>query len=203
MKWCLPNRPWTHLNTINGLRRYQSVKQSDKSAQKLNQSYVHKPGSWPLFGITIGQLMDSAATRFGDREALVSIHQGIRTTFTEAKQDTDKLAAGFLALGLKRGDRIGIWGQNTYQWYVTQYAAAKAGLILVNINPMYRTDELKFCLNKVSIKAIVCDEIFKTSNYYEMLCDLAPEVPNSPKGQMQSKNLPFLKTIIMITDNNN
>ncbi|KAK7082677.1 Acyl-CoA synthetase member 2 mitochondrial [Halocaridina rubra] len=146
--------------------------------------------------------MDSADQRFGDREALVSLHQGIKKTFSEAKLEADKLAAAFLSLGLQRGERIGIWGQNTYEWYLTQYAAAKAGLILVNINPMYQANELKFCLNEVSVKALVCDESFKTTNYYQMLCQVAPELSNSVKGEFQSKTLPSLKTIIMMTNQN-
>ncbi|XP_068223681.1 medium-chain acyl-CoA ligase ACSF2, mitochondrial-like isoform X2 [Palaemon carinicauda] len=171
-----------------------------KSTAALTHSYVSGLSKWPLLGITIGQLLDSAERCYGDREALVSVHQGIRKTFSQANQDANRLAAGFLALGLKRGERIGIWGQNTYEWYLTQFAAAKAGLILVNINPAYRTSELQFCLNKVAVKAIVCDETFKTSNYYKMLCDLAPELPESRPGELTSKQIPHLKQVIVRTE---
>ncbi|XP_066986589.1 medium-chain acyl-CoA ligase ACSF2, mitochondrial-like [Macrobrachium rosenbergii] len=166
----------------------------------LTTSYVSSVGDWPLLGITIGQLLDAAERRHGDREAVVSVHQGIRKTFSQANQDANRLAAGFLALGLKRGERLGIWGQNTYEWYLTQFAAAKAGLILVNINPAYRPNELQFCLNKVGVKAIVCDEAFKTSDYYKMLCDLAPELPDSRPGQLASREVPHLKQVIIRTE---
>lgn len=171
-----------------------------QSSQKLSVSYLNCQSSWPLLGITIGQLLNAADRCYGDRDAVVSVHQGIRKTFSQAKKDADGLAAGLLAVGLQPGDRIGIWGQNTYEWYLTQFASAKAGLILVNINPAYRPNELKFCLNKVAVKAIVCDEEFKTSNYYNMLCELAPELPNSRRGELMSRELPHLKQIIIRSD---
>ncbi|XP_066986608.1 medium-chain acyl-CoA ligase ACSF2, mitochondrial-like [Macrobrachium rosenbergii] len=170
-----------------------------KSSTQLTTSYLHSVGSWSLHEKTVGQLLDAADRNYGKREAVVSVHQGIRKTFSEARLDADQLAAGFLAHGLQRGDRIGIWGSNTYEWYLTQYAAAKAGLILVNINPGYRLEELKFCLNKVRVKAMVCDEKFKTSNYYEMLCQLAPELLDGQE-ELVSNQLPYLKRVIIIAD---
>ncbi len=97
----------------------------------LKWSYVHCPGDRPLVNTTVGKLVDATAERYADREAVVSAHQGIRKTYQELKEDGDKLAAGFLALGLNKGDRVGIWGPNSYQWVLTMVAAAKAGLILV------------------------------------------------------------------------
>ncbi len=96
-----------------------------------DQSYVCGPGDRPLISLTVGQVVDEADRRFGGREGFVSVHQGVRKTFSELRQETEKLAAGFLSLGLKKGERIGIWGPNTYEWYITQLAAGKAGLILV------------------------------------------------------------------------
>ncbi|KAB7505732.1 hypothetical protein Anas_01289, partial [Armadillidium nasatum] len=139
-----------------------------------------------------------AAESFGDTEAIVSVHQSIRRTYSQVKEESEKLAAGFLALGFKRGDRIGIWGPNSYEWYLTEFAAAKAGLILVNINPSYRSGELKYCLNKVSVKGIVCATKFKTSDYYKMLNEIAPELSYSSPGQLTSKDIPNLKTVIMM-----
>ncbi|KAB7502533.1 Acyl-CoA synthetase family member 2, mitochondrial, partial [Armadillidium nasatum] len=141
---------------------------------------------------------DQAAESFGDTEAIVSVHQSIRRTYSQVKEESEKLAAGFLALGFKRGDRIGIWGPNSYEWYLTEFAAAKAGLILVNINPSYRSGELKYCLNKVSVKGIVCATKFKTSDYYKMLNEIAPELSYSSPGQLTSKDIPNLKTVIMM-----
>ncbi|XP_047483965.1 medium-chain acyl-CoA ligase ACSF2, mitochondrial-like [Penaeus chinensis] len=108
--------------------------------------------------------VDRAERSFGDREAVVSVHQGVRKTFSQVKEESGLVAAGLLAAGLEPGDRLGIWGPNSYEWFLTQFAAAKAGLILVNINPAYRPSELEYCLNKVGVKGIVCDEKFKTSD---------------------------------------
>ena len=101
---------------------------------KYELSYVCGPGSRPLSGLTLGKLLDLSGDRYTDREAVVSVHQDLRKTFADIKEDADKLAAGFLSLGLERGDRIGIWGPNSYEWYLTQLAAGKAGLILVRID---------------------------------------------------------------------
>ncbi|ROT81391.1 hypothetical protein C7M84_025453 [Penaeus vannamei] len=158
-------------------------------------SYVSTPSSEPLLGLSIGQVVDRAERRFGDREAVVSVHQAVRRTFSQVKEESDLVAAGFLAAGLEPGDRLGIWGPNSYEWYLTQFAAAKAGLILVNINPAYRPSELEYCLNKVGVKGIVCDEEFKTSDYYKMLCALAPELPSSVPGDLSSATLPHLKKV--------
>ena len=97
----------------------------------------------------MGQVVDRAAELHGEREGLVVTHQDVRRTFSQIKEEAEALAAGFLELGLEPGDRVGIWGPNTHQWFVTQFAAAKAGLVLVNINPAYQTAELAYCLNKV------------------------------------------------------
>ncbi|KAB7505740.1 Acyl-CoA synthetase family member 2, mitochondrial [Armadillidium nasatum] len=150
-------------------------------------SYAMGPSDVPLLGLTIGKALDQAAESFGDTEAVVSVHQSIRRTFSEVKEE-----------GFQRGDRIGIWGPNSYEWYLTVFAAAKAGLILVNINPAYRPGELKYCLNKVSVKGIVCASKFKSSDYYKMLNEIAPELPSCLPGQLNSKDIPNLKTVIMM-----
>ncbi|XP_063598867.1 medium-chain acyl-CoA ligase ACSF2, mitochondrial-like [Penaeus indicus] len=160
-------------------------------------SYVSTPGSEPLLGLSIGGAVDRAERRFGDREAVVSVHQGVRKTFSQVKEESDLVAAGLLAAGLEPGDRLGIWGPNSYEWFLTQFAAAKAGLILVNINPAYRPSELEYCLNKVGVKGIVCDEKFKTSDYYKMLCAVAPELPSSAPGDLSSAALPHLKKVFI------
>ena len=105
-------------------------------------SYVHGTSTAPLLGETIGACFDRAAGRWPDIEAVVVPHQGIRWTYRQLKQEVDAVAAGFLALGLQPGERVGIWAPNTWEWVVTQFATAKAGLILVNVNPAYRLAEL-------------------------------------------------------------
>src|SRR6478735_10589641 len=142
----------------------------------LTSSYVHGASATQLIGETIGAFFDQAAERWSDREALVVRHQSIRWTYAELKQQVDAFAAGLLALGLAPGDRVGIWSPNNAQWVVTQLATAKAGLILVNINPAYRTHELEYALNKVGCKALITATSFKSSDYLAMLGELAPEL---------------------------
>ena len=122
--------------------------------------------------------------RWGDREALVSPSHDVSWTWKEFAARVDALAAGFLALGLERGARIGIWSLNRPEWTLTQFAAAKAGIILVTINPAYRLSELEFALAKVGCAAIVTATAFKTSNYMEMLNTLLPELANIDAGRI-------------------
>jgi fatty-acyl-CoA synthase len=142
-----------------------------------NLSYVCGVGTEPLLYKTIGAVLEDAATQWGDREALIVRHQNIRWTYRELDAAADRLAAGFLHLGLVPGDRIGIWSPNRYEWIVTQFASAKAGLILVTINPAYRTSELEYALNKVGCKALVLAPNFKTSDYAAMFDQIRSKVP--------------------------
>jgi fatty-acyl-CoA synthase len=140
-------------------------------------SYVSGTSTVPLLGETIGVHFDRAAARYAGREALVSCHQGIRWTYAELKARVDGLAGGLLALGLEPGDRIGIWSPNNAEWVVTQFATAKAGLILVNINPAYRLAELEYALRKSGCKALITAQCFKTSDYLAMIRTLRPQLP--------------------------
>jgi fatty-acyl-CoA synthase len=161
-------------------------------------SYVCGISDAPLLGDTIGDCLDRAALRWGDREALVSPSHSVRWTWKEFSERVDALAAGFLALGLERGARIGVWSLNRPEWTLTQFAAAKAGLILVTINPAYRLSELEFALAKVGCAAIVTATAFKTSNYMEMLNTLLPELAASQPGELQAQRLPQLRAVIQI-----
>ena len=143
-----------------------------------NLSYVCGVGTEPLLYKTVGAVLEEAAARWGEREALIVRHQNIRWTYCELDEAADRLAAGFLHLGLVPGDRIGIWAPNRYEWVVTQFASAKAGLILVTINPAYRTSELEYALNKVGCKALVLAPSFKTSDYAGMLDQVRSAVPS-------------------------
>jgi fatty-acyl-CoA synthase len=161
-------------------------------------SYVCGISDTPLLGETIGRSLDRAVRRWGSREALVSPSHGVRWTWSEFAERVDALATGFLALGLERGQRIGIWSLNRPEWTLTQFAAAKAGLILVTINPAYRLSELEFALRKVGCAAIVTATAFKTSNYMEMLNTLLPELASSKPGQLRAARLPDLRIVIQI-----
>ncbi len=145
---------------------------------------------------TIGEFLDAAVTRFPDRLAVVFREQKIRRRWREFQSDVDHFAAGLLALGLVKGDRIGIWSPNRYEWLLTQFATARIGLVLVNINPAYRIAELEYALNKVGCKAIVTAASFKTSDYLKMLRDLAPELAQCAPGELQAAKLPELRLII-------
>ena len=163
-----------------------------------NDSYVCGIADAPLLGETIGHSLDRAALRWANREALVSPSHGVRWTWKELAERVDALAAGFLALGLERGARIGVWSLNRPEWTLTQFAAAKAGLVLVTINPAYRLSELEFALAKVGCGAIVTATAFKTSNYMEMVNTLMPELAKARPGDLHAARLPHLRTVIQV-----
>jgi fatty-acyl-CoA synthase len=164
-------------------------------------SHVRGDGAPALLDDTIGRALHAAARTWGDQPALVSAHQGIRWSWTELNRRAHKFAAGLLALGLERGDRIGIWSPNNAEWALTQYAAAKAGLILVNINPAYRLSELEYTLTKVGVKALVVAERLKTSDYVAMVESLAPEIATSQPGWLRAARLPELRVLVKIGGN--
>lgn len=163
-------------------------------------SYVCGPGEPPLEFITIPQLMRNCVSRFGPREAVVFVEQEIRRNYYDFDREIDELATGFLALGLEKGDRVGIWAPNRYEWLLTQFATARVGIILVNINPAYRIAELEYALNKVGCKAIVTAECFKTSDYLDMIRTLAPELTDCEPGRLRSAKLPHLRCVVGISD---
>ena len=164
----------------------------------LSKSYVHGSCSANLLGETLGANFDAAAERWSDREALVVRHQNLRWTYKDLKKRVDAFAAGLLSLGLETGDRVGIWSQNNSEWVVTQYATAKVGLILVNINPAYRAMELEYAINKVGCKALILSERFKSSNYIEMLKELVPSLTQTHPGELGSERLTTLSHVIQI-----
>jgi fatty-acyl-CoA synthase len=164
----------------------------------LARSYVHGASSIPLIGDTLSEHFDKVVARWPERDALVVVHQSLRWTYQELKEQVDAFAAGLLALGLAPGDRIGIWSPNNAEWVVAQFATARAGLILVNINPAYRLAELEYALKKVECRALIAARSFKTSDYLSMLRDLAPEIQSAPPGKLVSPKLPHLSTIIVI-----
>lgn len=149
-----------------------------------------------LWRKTIPALLAEAVERFGDREAAVFAAQGIRWTYRQLAAQADNLAAGLLATGLKPGDRIGIWSPNRAEWVAMQYASARIGLVLVNINPAYRPAELEYALGKVGCRAILLAARFKSSDYIEMMQSLLPELAAAEAGRLRSEKLPELRTVI-------
>jgi len=164
----------------------------------LTQSYVFGASEQPLLGETIGQFFDAACAKWPDRPALVVRHQKVRMSYSQLQDAVDKLAAGLLTLGLQPGERIGIWSPNNSEWVLTQFATAKAGLVLVNINPAYRVAELEYALNKVGCKALILAERFKTSDYVGILRELAPELARAPPGKLESARLPALRSVVVL-----
>lgn len=164
-------------------------------------SHVVGPTTPALRHITIPQMLRETVARFGARDALVLPLSGKTLTYGDLDRKVDVLAAGFLALGLAKGDRLGIWAPNREEWLLTQFATARIGVILVNINPAYRLSELEYALNKVGCKALVLAESFKTSAYLEMLRELAPEMATCAKGALASARLPHLKTVVVMSEN--
>ena len=165
-----------------------------------NLSHVKGALTPPLYEETIGAALKQAAIQWPEQEALVSVHQKIRWSFAELERRAAEFACGLLSLGVERGDRVGIWAPNCAEWAVVQFATAKAGMILVNINPAYRTSELEYTLNKVDVKALVLAERFRGSDYPAILETLAPEISKSKPGALDAAKLPQLKAAIMIGD---
>jgi fatty-acyl-CoA synthase len=161
-------------------------------------SYVSGASAAPLLGDTIGGQLDRTAARFGDRLALVARQQGIRLTWRRLADEVDKLAAGLLALGLEPGDRVGIWSPNNAEWLLTQLATARAGMVLVCINPAYRLVELDYALNKAGCRALVTATAFKSSDYAGMLMELMPELRHCAAGNLRAARVPALRSVIQI-----
>jgi fatty-acyl-CoA synthase len=150
-------------------------------------SYDHGVSTKKLIGETIGNFFDRTVEAHRDREALVVRHQNVRWSWGELGRRVDDLAAGLLSLGLERGDRVGIWSPNRYEWTLAQFATAKAGLVLVNVNPAYRRAELEYAMNKVECKALILAPALKTSNYLEIASDL-----------VKAGKLPHLKHVVRL-----
>ena len=157
------------------------------STQTSQISYDHGVSTKKLIGETIGAFFDRIVDTHRDREALVVRHQNVRWTWGELGRRVDDLAAGLLTLGLERGDRVGIWAPNRYEWTLAQFATAKAGLVLVNVNPAYRRAELEYAMNKVECKALILAPALKTSNYLEIA-----------SGLVKAGKLPHLKHVIRL-----
>ena len=167
-------------------------------APQAEPSYARGATQPPLIEQTLGAFFDDMAARVPEREALVSVHQQRRYTYGQLQAEANRLASALLGLGLKPGDRVGIWSHNNAEWVLMQLATAKVGLVLVNINPAYRTSEVEYALNKVGCVALVTMPRFKTSDYIGMLRELAPEWASQPPGQLSADKLPGLKHAIWI-----
>ncbi|HXM72834.1 MAG TPA: AMP-binding protein, partial [Candidatus Dormibacteraeota bacterium] len=140
-------------------------------------SYVHGASEVPLLGETIFQNLRRTAARFGDREALVAAHQNRRATYRELIAECEIVACGLMSRGVKKGDRVGIWSPNRYEWVIVQYATAAMGAILVNINPAYRTSELEYALNQSGVSFLILAAGFRQADYAAMLAEVKGRCP--------------------------
>ena len=161
-------------------------------------SHVRGFTTYPLIDDTLPAFLDEAVRRHGQRLAAVFRATGDRWTYGQLARRVDRFAAGLLSLSLYKGDRIGIWAPNRPEWLIAQFATARVGLILVNINPAYRISELEYALNRVGAKALITARQFKTSAYMEMIRELAPELDRCRPGRLRAKRLPTLRTVIQL-----
>lgn len=163
-------------------------------------SYDCGTSTYPLLGYTIGEMLNRIARKYPRTDALVSVHQGIRYTYGEFLGRVNDLARGLMAIGVEKGDRVGIWAMNHAEWVLTQCATARIGAIMVNINPAYRTYELEYVLKQAEIQTVIVQGRFKTSDYIGMFREACPEVDTSRPGHLETEKFPFLKNVIFMGD---
>ena len=160
-------------------------------------SYYHRGGRRPLLGITIPEHFADIAERYPDNEAIVSIPQKSRLTYSQLATKVDALAGGLLGLGFSKGDRIGVWSTNNVEWLLLQLATARIGAILININPAYRPNELAYALEKSEVQGLFVIPVFRKSNYVDMLVELIPELRTKHADRLHSKAFPLLHRIVL------
>ncbi|MGD9294679.1 MAG: AMP-binding protein [Roseobacter sp.] len=161
-------------------------------------SHVQGDCTEPLLDLTIPTLLAQTAARLPDHDAAVFRAQNIRWSYQEFARRVDALANGLLTLGMLKGDRIGIWSPNRAEWLLTQFATARIGAILVCINPAYRVSELEYALNKVGCRALIMAARFKSSDYLEMMTQLAPKLAKAKGGIFDAAKLPHLQRVILV-----
>jgi fatty-acyl-CoA synthase len=163
-------------------------------------SYTSSTADKPLIGMTIGDKFDEIANTYPDNDALIVLHQNVHWSYRELQQQANQCARALLSMGVRKGDRVGVWSPNCSEWTVSQIATAKIGAILVNINPAYRTHELEYALNQSGARFLITADSFKTSDYRGMLYELAPELKACADGKLKSQKLPDLECIINLSD---
>ncbi len=163
-------------------------------------SYTSGTSEKPLLGLTIGDMFDAVAAQFPENEALVVRHQGLRYSYAALQAEVDRCARGLLALGVERGERVGIWAPNRAEWAITQFATSKVGAILVNINPAYRLHELEYALNQSGVSTLIIAPQFRSADYTAMTLELAPELREHELDALQAARLPELRRVIRLGD---
>src|SRR5688572_10274295 len=199
-----------HRRTTNcgrGLRRGPAVhgggprlaKSLDRhEGREVKLSYVHGVGTTPLIADTIGGALNGAAERWGDRDALVACRQQLRYSYRELRDEADRAARALMALGVQRGDRVGIWSGNRAEWMITQYAAAKVGAVLVNINPAYGLRELEYALTQSGVSLLIAARGFRATDYVDLLLGLMPELAAPRTASIVTERLPALRHVVYL-----
>jgi fatty-acyl-CoA synthase len=164
----------------------------------LTQSYVHGVSQTPLIGETIGQLLRRVTAEGPERPALVTRHQNVRWSYADLLRRSEDLAVGLRKLGLEKGDRVGIWSANVSEWVLAQFGTALAGIILVNINPAYRSHEFDYAMKKSGCRALILSSGHKNNDYFASLKVCAPEIDASQPGKLRSQGLPRLEFVIRL-----
>ena len=167
------------------------------SSTQHKKSYFHRGGDEPLLGATIPEHFASIVAQFPDRDAVVSLPQEERLTYQEFSDRIDELARALLGIGFQKGDRIGVWSTNNIEWLLLQMATARMGAILVNINPAYRPRELAYALQRSEVEGLFVIPSFRSSDYISMLVELIPELKESLPSELQSKEYPALRRVIV------
>ncbi|KAE9420619.1 hypothetical protein Angca_003323 [Angiostrongylus cantonensis] len=168
-------------------------------AQPSKKSYVHGCSQIPLLFETVGERLRNAVDQAPNKEFVIFKRENIRRTYHQLLKDAERLVCGLIHLGVEKGDRVGIWGPNTYEWVTAQFATALGGMVLVNINPSYQSEELRFALGKVDIKVLIAPPSFKKSNYYQSVKDVIPEIGLKPPGRsdVSSSCFPIFRHLII------
>jgi len=167
-------------------------------AEPYRLSYSKGPNTPELMTVCIGEVLDRTASLYPDKRALVMRHTGSRFTWSELRDEVERAARGLLALGVSKGDRVGIWATNCTEWVLIQFATAKIGAILVNINPQYRSSELDYVLKESECQTLILQQGFRDCDYVETLKGLAPELRESRSGALRSAHLPNLRDVIFL-----
>ena len=147
---------------------------------------------------TIGDVLDRQAEWFAERDALVNVETGERYTYAEFRDEVERVARGLMALGIQHGHHVGIWATNYSEWVLTQFATAKIGAVMVNVNPAYRTHELAYVLEQSEANAMILIGRFRNSDYVAMLNEVVPELKDSNPGELRSSQFPYLRNVICI-----
>ena len=186
------------------------------SYPSLTHSYTHGASDTPLMHKTIATALRERVEAHPEREVFVFPEQGIRKTYAEFYEEARGLASSLVALGVKPGDRVGLWAPNVYEWTLTQFATAIAGFVMVprlcspgstlaftipsfqaNINPAYQAHELEYCLKKIGVRTLLSASHFKSQDFYKLICEAAPELPGQDAAAMYHKHLPELRDVVM------